>query len=322
MTQWGYNAVEKEEKVELVRRKAVAKVTAKKFTRPSRRLHRNDSIRNQAQSCIAPKSRYDVAAAVRSISLLLLVSYLQTVVVRTHFPQYVRIAECAASLLHFTFYCGSTTEICNSTTIRKDTGVSKRGRAGSEGKPESKDGIKLAATKRKTHDNIIKAGEGTILKKQTACHQRSIPNPNRKRPAKRENSTDATINYLESMVQELMRLLSMVRCILFIYHAQHTLPKWFQNGVLIGTAWHALGHCSFISFSSNYLTLRWSLQLEKEHARFLGTWMVQHLDSPSLWIKKNLWRIVMTWKLLLFQTSNLHFSVNSNIIVLFQKLGK
>ncbi len=126
-----------------------------------------------------------------------------------------------------------TTAICNSTTTtattHKCTGISKM-RRGSRGKSENKDGIKLAAaTKRKKHGNIIKAdNEGTIIKKKqaTTAHHHQSSRLNRKRPVARENSTDATIDYLESMVQELTRLLTVVRYILFIYHAQqHTLPK-------------------------------------------------------------------------------------------------
>ncbi len=124
----------------------------------------------------------------------------------------------------------TTTAICNSsTTTHKCTGISKM-RRGSRGKSENEDGSKLAtATERKKHGNINKAdGEGTIIKKKqaTTAHHHENSRLNRKRPVARENSIDATIDYLESMVQELMRLLTVVRYIICIYHAQqHTLPK-------------------------------------------------------------------------------------------------
>ncbi len=102
-------------------------------------------------------------------------------------------------------------------------------------KRDNKDDNKLAYTKRKTHgSDTIKAaggGEGTILLKNQIAYDHNTTRSNRKRPIKMENSTDATLNYLESMVQELMRLLSMVcpSYTLFIYHSGNA---YFQNNVL------------------------------------------------------------------------------------------
>ncbi len=101
------------------------------------------------------------------------------------------------------------------------------------GKSKIADGSKLAtATKRKKHANVIKAidDDGTILKKKqtttTAHNHENSRLLHRKQPGTTENSVNAALDYLESMVQELMRLLTVVRYIFFIYHAQqHIVPK-------------------------------------------------------------------------------------------------